>query len=196
MPKRLLKKRFGVMVLVSAAIWGMFIDQRRNPDLLDSAPGISENIIDSYSTQLQSREFGGNGQLKNHVAAASAKHYRISDVSLLEAPRLTNYADSGHIWDTEAPKGRVRAGGSIYDLWGGVQTKRRGKGGNIGEDKTVVITTEALSYYSQTGTARSDKKVRIDAALGITEGTGLEANFSQETVKLTSKVTGTYVLEQ
>lgn len=196
MPKRLLKKRFGVTILASAAIWGLFIDQRRNPDLLDTTPGISENIIDSYSSRLESREFSGDGRLKNHVAADSAKHYRISDVSQLEAPRLTNYANSGHIWDTEAPKGRVRAGGSIYDLWGGVQTKRRNKGGNIASSNSVIITTEALSYYSQTGTARTDKKVRIDAALGITEGTGLEANFNKETVKLTSKVTGTYVLEQ
>lgn len=195
MPKRILKKRFGALALLSFAILGIFIDQRRSPSLSELQTGISENIIDTYSSGIESKEFNEEGKLQNHVMASDAKHYRISDVSLLANPRLLSYANSGHIWETRAPSGRVRAGGSIYDLWGGVETKRQDNSGNIQNDNGITITMETLSYFSDTATARTDKKVIIDSAIGRTNGVGLEANLEQETVKLTSKVTGTYVLD-
>jgi len=104
----------------------------------------------------------------------------------LEGPRMKFLSDDGTTWNLSARAGQIHPDGSNVDLFGDVTIAGQYA------DQPVKIGTSIISFDTKTEVATTHAPVTLDSNGGQLGATGLVANLKEGTVRLESKVHGSF----
>jgi LPS export ABC transporter protein LptC len=104
----------------------------------------------------------------------------------LDGPRMSFLASDGTTWNIAARAGLIHPDGSNVDLFGDVTLD-----GKV-SDVPVKIGTSIISFDTKTEIARTPAPVTLDRSGGRLGATGLVANLKDGTLRLESKVHGSF----
>ncbi len=109
-----------------------------------------------------------------------------SEVALYKV-KVDYQAPNGQAWVMVGDVAHVQPGGTVVDVTGNVrlQSEATGRG-------EAVISTDALSYNVPEAVASTDSDVRIEFAQHTLTARGLIANLKERTMRLESKVNGSF----
>ena len=131
-------------------------------------------------------ETGDDGR-PQYTLDAKVVRQRANDQRVqLDAPRMTFFSSDGTTWHVVARSGLIQSDGSNVDLFGDVKLD-----GEV-QTRPVSLATSILSFDTQAEIARTQAHVTFDSNGGQLAGTGLLANLKEGTVRLESRVHGSY----
>src|SRR4029077_20258696 len=104
--------------------------------------------------------------------------------SVLQAPVLLSVGKDGEVWNTNANTGT---------LIGDNEIKRRERVVITDSKKTVLFTTEALTYFPDRLEATSDVAVTLNRLGDTTTAGGMRADLAHNRIELLNRVTSIHV---
>jgi lipopolysaccharide export system protein LptC len=171
-----------IAVVIGVLIFGQGTGSslaRKSTDTPAEQPGYS-------ARNAQVVETGDDGR-PQYTLDARVVRQRANDTRVqLDAPRMTFFATDGTKWHVVARSGLIQSDGSNVDLFGDVQLD-----GKV-QERPVSLATSILSFDTQTEIARTQAPVTFDSNGGRLGGTGLLANLKDGTIRLESRVHGTF----
>jgi LPS export ABC transporter protein LptC len=106
----------------------------------------------------------------------------------LDAPRMTYIASDGNTWHVKARSGQIREDGSRVDLFGDVHVNGQIPGAQV----PAIVDTSILSFDTKAEILSTHAPVSLDWNGHKLSGTGLVAKLPDQTVKLESRIHGSF----
>jgi len=179
--------RIIIGLIVIAVIVGVLV-LGQGPSTVMTRKATEESAeMPGYSARnAQVLETGDDG-LPAYTLNARVVGQRANDERVqLDGPHMTFLASDGTTWNITARAGQIQPDGSNVDLFGDVNFD-----GKV-SDAPVTIGTSIISFDTKTEIARTHAPVTFDSNGGRLGATGLVANLKDGTVRLESKVHGTF----
>ena len=162
--------------------------------------GSSRHDPDLFLQEFKAMTFDAQGKPREALAAARAEHYPDDDTSDLSAPRLQLTRPGRPTMTISADRGRISGDRDRGDFAGNVRVARDAdpRPGKNGETASgpVTFTTEALHVYTKDQRVQTDQPVTIEEPRGIIRGRGLEFDNKAKSVRILSRVSGTFQPQQ
>lgn len=149
-----------------------------------------ESTIDFYMTNSRTIQLNEAGQLHYEFDAKRVDHIQETDISLMTAPDLQLYRGTEYPWHITGQRGQASPDGKEIQLFEQVRVER-----TDARQRPFVLTTEHLTYLTDTDHAFTDQPVQINSAQGVTTARGMNAYLKKGTVSLLSIVRGRYESE-
>lgn len=137
---------------------------------------------------LTATRHAADGSVKHTLTAAKMVHYPHDDSTRLESPVFVSHAASSAPVTITARRGVVSSEGERVHFHDDVRVLRASYAGN----SELVVRTEYLLVVPDENIARTDRAVTITNAHTTVTAVGLELNSENRTLKLLSRVKGTY----
>lgn len=152
---------------------------RKSTDAPADVPGYSARNAEVVET-------GDDGRPAYTLNARTVRQ-RANDARVqLDGPRMSFLASDGTTWNIAARAGLIHPDGSNVDLFGDVKLD-----GTV-SDVPVTIGTSIISFDTKTEIATTRAPVTLDRNGGRLGATGLVANLKDGTLRLESKVHGSF----
>ncbi len=152
-------------------------DQQRGPDLPQT-----------YAEQTRSLTFDEHGVLADIMEAASVRHFKQRDESLLEEPRFYSHNRDDKTWSATARRGRFRPGKEVLTLEQDVVLTNDASGGELKTQAMTIRIADKVAY--------SDVPVEITQGQNWIRADGMRANLERERVEMSPNVESVYVRPQ
>lgn len=143
---------------------------------------------DFFITNALYTEFDQTGAIHNQIATSKISHFTTANAYLFDNPQMTFFYANEQPWIISAHKGKSEHGKDKILLWDNV-TIQQAPGANNTE---TLINTNSLTLFPNTKTAETKEPVTIKQGGSVMHAVGAKADFKAGTVKLLSKVGGTY----
>jgi lipopolysaccharide export system protein LptC len=175
------------LLLAGLALLTYWLDQRVQP-LGPARNGESASQPDFIVENFQAMRMHPDGTPRYLVAAKKMMHYPVDDSAVLEAPQLTHFeADKAPV-SIRANEGRLSSGGEDAVFSGDVLVRRAA----YGEHAELTLSTSWLHVIPDQDLAKTDREVTMTSGNSTLKSVGLEFNNATRTLKLLSKVNGTF----
>lgn len=180
---------FPLALLAALAALTLWLDQTVQPSTTPR-DGSARHDPDYIVEDLSAVRLGIDGAPRHRIEAKRMLHYPDDDTTHLEAPRFLSYPTGKQpeitiVSDTALLS---REGGTV-DFNGNVRTVRAPSD----KQSELVLTTEHLRVIPDDHIAYTDAAVNIEDANTKLTAVGLELDDQAKTLKLKSRVRGTYV---
>jgi LPS export ABC transporter protein LptC len=174
------------LVVVGAIIGALVLS--RGPGASSTQQGQEQaSEVPGYSARnAEVVETGADGRPIFTVNARLVRQRPNDDRVQLDGPRMKIVTEEGDTWHVQARSGLIHADGSHIDLFGDVKLNGEFDSG------PVVIGTSIISYDTRSEVAHTPAQVTVDSNSGQLAGKGLTANLKDGTVRLESRVHGTF----
>lgn len=179
---------FPLALLALLAALTLWLDQVVQPPALardGSARHDPDYIVDNFSAV----RLGLDGLPLHRIEAKRMVHYPDDDSTHLESPRYFGYTGTVPEFTVVSDTALVSGEGRTVDFNGNVRTVRAAAQNR----SELVLTTDHLRVIPDDHVATTESAVRIVDANTILTAVGLELDDKAKTVKLKSKVRGSYV---
>lgn len=143
---------------------------------------------DYFVDGLTATRLAPDGSVKHTLTAAKMIHYPHDDSTHLDAPAFVNFAASQAPVTITAQRGLVSGEGESIHFHDDVQVLRAA----YANKSELVLLTDYLHVIPDDSIARTDRAVTIIDAHTTVTAVGLELNSEKRTLKLLSRVKGTY----
>jgi LPS export ABC transporter protein LptC len=133
-------------------------------------------------------ETGDDGRPMYTLLADLVRQHPNDNRVQLDAPRMTYIASDGNTWHVRAKSGQIREDGARVDLFGDVHVNGQIPGAQV----PAVVDTSILSFDTQAEVLTTNAPVSIDWNGHKLSGTGLVAKLPDQTIKLESRIHGSF----
>lgn len=179
-----------VLVVALVAFW-----DKSPQDLLGDSREKSSNFPHAYMTDIEMREYGTDGKLRNILTTDAAEHYQVNpnqpgteDYTLIQKPYLIFSSSATNApWIITAEQGRIDQNGQRVTLITAVNASQQSP-----EQGLIELLTSELHIKTSEQYAETDKAVKMRAQQGHLDTVGLKAFLSEDRIELLSQVRGTY----
>jgi lipopolysaccharide export system protein LptC len=175
------------LLLAGLALLTYWLDQRVQP-LGRARDGELQSAPDFIVENFRAMRMHPNGTPRYLVAAKKMVHYPHDESALLEAPQLTHFDPEKAPVSIRANEGRLSPNGQDAFFSGDVLVRRAA----YGEHDEVTLSTSFLHVMPEKDLAKTDREVTMTSGKSTLKSVGLEFNNATRTLKLLSKVSGTF----
>lgn len=178
---------FPLLLLAAIAALTFWLDSFVQPPARTPAATAREDpdyIVDG----LTATRLAVDGSIKHTLKAAKMIHYPLDDVTHLESPVFVSHAAARSPVTVTARRGVVSSEGETVHFHDDVRVRRA----PYADRTELVVRTEYLLVVPDQNIARTDREVTIADAHTTVTAVGLELNSENRTLKLLSRVRGTY----
>lgn len=174
------------LLLVAVGYWNI-----RPESFMQDAPATAaeQSPIDFYATNTRTVQYQPDGKRNYELTADKVEHIKASDVSLLTRPDLRSYRGSALPWHVTSERGEVGPQGKEVELIDNVRVERTDAKG-----RPTIITSSRMTVLPDEEYAETGQPVRIVAANGVTNATGMKAYLNEGRMLLLSNVRGQHEL--
>lgn len=172
-------------LVAALGYWSLDSD---SPKLLSSSS--DGNTVDFYMTNSHTVQLNEEGLLHYEFNAVQVDHIQETDISLMTVPDLQLYRGTEYPWHITGQRGQASPDGKEIQLFEQVRVER-----TDAKQRPFLLTTEHLTYLTDTDHAFTDQPVQLDNAHGVTTAKGMNAYLKKGTVSLLSTVRGRYETE-
>ncbi len=161
----------------------------------DRRDGSARHDPDVFLENFRAITFDANGQAREKLAARRADHYPDDDSAVVTAPELLLTETGRPSVTITSDKARLTGDRENGFFEGDVKVHREAEApapGNQNPAGPVTLTTEYLHVIPKQYKVESDRAVTIEEARGIIHGLGFTLDNKAKTVKLHSRVSGTF----
>jgi lipopolysaccharide export system protein LptC len=150
---------------------------------------------DLFLQDFKAITFDAQGKPRETLSAARAEHFPDDESAELATPRLSLSEPGRPTLTITADRGRIDGDRNRGDFMGHVRVDRdadpaAAKDGGSGSP--VQLATELLHVITKEQRVQTDQPVTIRDARGIIHGQGLEFDNKARTVRIKSRVSGTF----
>ena len=155
--------------------------------------GSTRHDPDLFLQDFKAITFDAQGNARETLSAARADHFPDDDSADLAKPRLS-LAETGRPTLTiTADHGRIDGDRSNGDFSGSVRVERAADPNAKGEASgPVTLSTSALHVMTKEQRVQTREAVTIEDPRGIIRGKGLEFDNKAKTLRLKSRISGTF----
>jgi LPS export ABC transporter protein LptC len=179
--------RILIGVLILAVIVGVLVlGQGPGASLARKPTGAATDVPGYSARNAEVVETGDDGRPVYTLNARTVRQRTNDSRVQLDGPHMTFVADDGTTWNLTARAGLIHQDGSNVDLFGDVKLD-----GTV-SDVPVTVGTSTISFDTKTEIAHTTAPVTLDRSGGRLGATGLVANLKDSTIRLESKVHGTF----
>ena len=176
-----------MLLLAGLALLTYWLDQRVQPG--GNARGgdtgrAPDYIVDNFTATRMNLD----GTPRYAVAAKRMLHYPDDNSALLEHPELSHFDPQRAPVTIRADEGSLSANGEEAIFNGNVLVRRHA----FADNPEMTLTTSRLQVIPNKDVAKTDREVRLTSGNSTLTSVGLEFNNATRTVKLLSKVNGTF----
>ena len=158
--------------------------------------GSTRHDPDLFLKNFRAVNYDETGKPKETLAALRADHFPDDETAELEKPMFRITQAGKAPFTVTADRGKVSGDREHAYFTGHVEAHRDADDAatTTGRDPAgaITLTTEYLHVIPKTERVETDKAVTIREPRGIIQGVGLELDNKSKTVKLKSRVTGTF----
>jgi len=157
--------------------------------------GSTRHDPDLFLQDFKGITFDAKGNPLETLSAARAEHFPDYESSELTRPRLSLAEPGRPTLTVTADRGRIDGDKSNGDFSGNVRVERAADPSESGDGRPsgpVTLTTSALHVTTKEQRVHTDQPVTIEDSRGIIRGQGLEFDNKAKTLKLNSRVSGTF----
>jgi lipopolysaccharide export system protein LptC len=149
---------------------------------------------DLFLRDFRATTFDAKGRPREALSAARADHFPDDDSAELTSPRLSLTEEGRPTMTITADRGRLAGDRDQGDFTGNVRVHRDAEepSGDGTPEGPVTLTTEALHVTTKDQRVLTDKAVTIEEPRGIIRGQGLEFDNKAKSVRIKSRVSGTF----
>ena len=175
------------LLVIGALVGALFLGQGPGASLTRPGAETRNEDVPGYSARdAQVIETGDDGRPAFTVNARVVRQRANDSRIQLDAPHMTFLTTESGVWRVEARSGQIQADGSVVHLFGDVKMDGALAG------TPVVIGTSIIEFNTRDEIARTEVPVTFEARGGTLGATGLLANFKDGSVRLESRVHGTF----
>jgi lipopolysaccharide export system protein LptC len=180
--------RIAIGLLVVVAIVGaLLLGQGGTSTSLTRQASAQSSDVPGYSARnAEVIETGADGRPIYTLHARMVRQRPNDQRVQVDGPRMTFRASDGALWNVKARAGQIHPDGSNVDLFGDVILD-----GKL-NDTAVTIETSLISFDTRNEVASTHAPVTFDSNGGRLGATGLVANLKDGTLRLESRVHGTF----
>jgi len=149
------------------------------------------NTPDFFMTNAIYTRFNSEGNISNRIKTDKITHQTLNDTYLFDNPKITVYNPKEQPWYITSKKGKSEKGKSKVYLWGNVKLIQKYGINNPDFD----IATDSMTIYPDRKFAETEKPIKIIQSSNIIDAVGAEMNLKDSSIKLLSKIKGSYVIE-
>ena len=179
---------FPLALLAMLAALTLWLDRTVQPPTTPR-DGSARHDPDYIVDNLSAVRLGIDGAPRHRIEAKRMLHYPDDDTTHLEAPRYLSYAGKHPQITIVSDTALLSREGGTVDFNGNVRTVRAA----TEKQSELVLTTEHLRVIPDDHFAYTDAAVNIEDANTKLTAVGLELDDQAKTLKLKSRVRGTYV---
>jgi lipopolysaccharide export system protein LptC len=179
---------FPLALLAMLAALTLWLDRTVQPQTTPR-DGSARHDPDYIVDNLSAVRLGIDGAPRHRIEAKRMLHYPDDDTTHLEAPRYLSYAGKHPQITIVSDTALLSREGGTVDFNGNVRTVRAA----TEKQSELVLTTEHLRVIPDDHIAYTDAAVNIEDANTKLTAVGLELDDQAKTLKLKSRVRGTYV---
>ena len=186
------KIRFpALLILITAVLVAIGYWNIRPESFMQSPPAAvsAEPSIDFYVLNSRTVQYQPDGKRHYELTAEKLEHIKATDISELTRPDLYAYRGTEQPWHVRSERGEVGPEGKEVELIDKVRVER-----TDAEGRTSILTTSRLTVLPEKDYAETGQPVRIEAANGVTTGTGMKAYLNEGRMLLLSNVRGQHEL--
>jgi lipopolysaccharide export system protein LptC len=177
-----------VLLLGSLAAMTYWLNTQVRP--AGPAPdGSSRHEPDLISQNFKAVSLGANGQVRQALTAASARHYPDDDSTAFEQATMVFTDPDNPRVDVSADHATLTGDREHVYLHGHAKIVRAAEGGEK-PDGPVTVTSEYLEYMPKEDRAVTDKPVTITEPRGMINAIGVELDNKAKTAKFKSHLSG------
>lgn len=157
--------------------------------------GSTRHDPDLFLQDFKAITFDADGNPIETLSAARAEHFPDDESAELTRPRLSLAQPGRPTMTVTADRGRIDGDKNNGDFSGNVRVERaadpnEADGGR--RSGPVTLTTSALHVTTKDERVQTTQPVTIEDSRGIIRGQGLEFDNKAKTLKLNSRVSGTF----
>jgi lipopolysaccharide export system protein LptC len=175
------------LLLAGLALLTYWLDQRVQP-LGPARDGGLPNPPDFIVENFQAMRMHPDGTPRYLVAAKKMLHYPDDNSAVLEQPQLTHFEPDKAPVSIRANEGRLSPNGEDAIFSGDVLVRRAAYDGS----DELTLSTSWLHVIPEQDLAKTDREVIMTSGNSTLKSVGLEFNNATRTLKLLSKVNGTF----
>jgi lipopolysaccharide export system protein LptC len=176
-----------MLLLAGLALLSYWLDQRVQPGnrVRGGDPGSAPDYIVEHFTATR---MNPDGTPRYAVAARRMLHYPGDNSALLEHPELSHFDPKRAPVTIRADEGRLLGNSDEAVFSGNVQVRRHA----FADNPEMTLSTSRLQVLPNRDLARTDREVRLTSGNSTLTSVGLEFNNATRTLKLLSKVSGSF----
>jgi lipopolysaccharide export system protein LptC len=176
-----------VLMLAGLALLTYWLDQRVQPGSRARGGGSArapDYIVDEFTATRMNLD----GTPRYAVSAKRMLHYPDDNSALLERPELSHFDAKRAPVIIRADEGSLSANGEEAVFSGNVLVRRHA----FADNPEMTLSTSRLEVIPNRDLAKTDREVRLTSGNSTLTSVGLELNNATRTVKLLSKVRGSF----
>lgn len=163
--------------------------------------GSTRHDPDLFLQDFKAITFDPQGKPLETLSAARAEHYPDDETAELKSPRLSLSQPGSPTLTISADAGRIDGDRTHGDFSGNVRVERAadpsppkppGSPAASGPSGPLTLTTSALHVTTKDERVQTDEAVTIEEPRGIIHAKGLEFDNKAKTLRLKSRVSGTF----
>ncbi|HEU5282689.1 MAG TPA: LPS export ABC transporter periplasmic protein LptC [Burkholderiales bacterium] len=175
------------LLLAGLALLTYWLDQRVQPQGR-ARDGALEQEPDFIVENFRAMRMHPDGTPRYLVAAKKMVHYPHDDSALLEAPELTHFDPQKAPVSIRANEGRLSPNGQDAFFSGDVLVRRAA----YDDNEEVTLATSFLHVIPEKDLVKTDREVTMTRGKSTLKSVGLEFNNATRTMRLLSKVSGSF----
>ena len=176
-----------ILLLAGLAALTYWLDQVVEP-VTGARDGNQRHDPDIVVEGLSATQMAVTGSPRYAVLAKRMLHYPDDRTTVLEFPELTHFDEASVPLTIRSDEGELSADGTDAYFRGNVRLRRPA----AGEYEEMTMTTSYLHVIPDKDLAQTDQPVTLTQGDSVVTSVGLEFNHATRTLKLLSRVRGTY----
>lgn len=144
-----------------------------------------DNSIDFFAENTHTLQFTETGSIHYELTSPRIEHTQHDDITVLLHPDLLLFRGTELPWHISSERSEVSPEGAEVELIKNVRIERTDEQG-----RPTILTTEQLTYVTDTEYAHTKLPVKIETANGITTGVGMQTYLNESKMHLLSNVRG------
>jgi lipopolysaccharide export system protein LptC len=185
-----------VLLLGSLAALTYWLDAQIQPSAA-RRDGSTRHDPDLFLENFHATSFDENGRPRESLAARRGNHYPDDDTAELLTPRIRITQADRPPFEVTAERAKISGDRENAYFTGHVVARREAEDAATAKGReaagALTLETEYLHVIPKADRAETDKAVTIREPRGIIEAVGMDLDNKTKTLKLKSKVTGSFM---
>jgi lipopolysaccharide export system protein LptC len=178
-----------LLIIIVISSWFTFIVTKNM-----SLPHINQATNpDTFMKNVVYTEHDQNGLIHTQIYTPTIAHYQNNDLYVFTKPQFKTVTANKQTWIITADMGKSIYGSDKIKLWHNVKIVEPELTDT--HKYAFIITTNSITIYPKTKFATTEQPIIITQGENVTKAVGAEADLKAGTIKLLSKVEGTYKLK-
>ncbi len=176
-----------VLAIVGVIIGALVLGQGGTPSAVKTGTEGSSDVPGYSARNATVTQTGDDGRPEFTVVSPLMRQQPNDNRVQLDAPRMKFVSEEGSTWFAQARAGQIQQDGSSVKLFGDVKMNGELSG------TPVTIDTSIMAYDTQTEIASTTAPVTFNApGKSLSSTGGLVANLKESTLRLESRIHGTF----